>query len=447
MQARFRVLRRAGGVVLLAVVATTAFHASATGLAIPAQSASGAGVAVAGAAAGVDDAATVFYNPAGMLRLDGRQVTAALGIAWTDLDAGPVQGSDVLGNPLAGNAAAHPTANAIPSLYAILIERPGLRLGLGLSTPYGQRLEYDRQWVGRYEVVDAALRDHVVGLAGAISLDPTWSAGFGIDYHRASVVLESSVDFGAVCLGALGGPVCAGLGLLPQQADGNSRLELSGGGFGYVVGLIYDPRSAWRTGVTFRSAVRLRLAGDQRFDLPAAALPLNAGGAFDATSAESRLTLPENLHWGIAWRAGGDTEWLAGVTWTRWSRFDRQRVDYASPAQASMDQTLAWRDAFRYAFGVRHALSPRWTLSAGLAYQETPVAPAHATPRYPIGDAREVDLGVGWRIAAGTRLDFSYGYRTESAIAYTVVPATVGPVTGSVRMRAQSIGAQVNHVY
>lgn len=446
MKPSVRVWRRFGGIDLLFGLAM-ACPAFATGLSIPAQSASGAAVAVAGAAAGVDDAATVFYNPAGMLRLDGRHATVALGVVWADLDAGPVQGTDVLGNPLAGNAGAHPTLNAIPSLYAVVLERPGMRLGLGLSTPYGQRLEYDRQWIGRYEVVDAALRDHAFGVAGALALDPAWSVGFGIDYHRAGVTLETAVDFGAICLGALGGPACAGLGLLPQQADGNSRLDVSGDGIGYVASLLYDPRTGWRTGVTFRSPVRLKLTGDLRFDLPVAALPLNAGGVFNPTAAETRLTLPESVHWGGAWRVGTSTEWLAGISWTRWSRFGALRVDYANPGQPALDQRLAWRDALRFAAGVRQALSSALMVNAGIAYQESPVNPAQATPRFPIGDAWEVDLGLGWRFGAGTRFDLSYGYRRESATGFAVSPPTTGQVIGRVRMRSQSIGLQANQAF
>ena len=49
--------------------------ASAAGFALIEQSASGMGNAFAGAAATAEDASTVFYNPAGMSRLEGTQIT------------------------------------------------------------------------------------------------------------------------------------------------------------------------------------------------------------------------------------------------------------------------------------------------------------------------------------------------------------------------------------
>ena len=45
--------------------------ASASGFALIEQSASGLGNAFAGGAASADDASTVFFNPAGMSRIDG----------------------------------------------------------------------------------------------------------------------------------------------------------------------------------------------------------------------------------------------------------------------------------------------------------------------------------------------------------------------------------------
>jgi len=49
----------------------------ASGFALIEQSASGMGNAFAGGAAGAEDASTVFFNPAGMSRIDGNQVAVA----------------------------------------------------------------------------------------------------------------------------------------------------------------------------------------------------------------------------------------------------------------------------------------------------------------------------------------------------------------------------------
>jgi long-chain fatty acid transport protein len=51
--------------------------ACASGFALIEQSGSGLGNAYAGGAASAEDASTIFYNPAGMSRLSGKQITVA----------------------------------------------------------------------------------------------------------------------------------------------------------------------------------------------------------------------------------------------------------------------------------------------------------------------------------------------------------------------------------
>src|SRR5688572_12205032 len=66
---------------LAAALAATAIGpgtAGASGFALLEQSASRLGTAFAGTAAAADDATTVFFNPAGMIRLEGRQLAAGL---------------------------------------------------------------------------------------------------------------------------------------------------------------------------------------------------------------------------------------------------------------------------------------------------------------------------------------------------------------------------------
>ena len=71
-----------GGTLISAAVGAAlvaiAGNASAAGFAIGTQNASGLGNAYAGAAATAEDASTIWYNPAGMTRLPGRQAVGSL---------------------------------------------------------------------------------------------------------------------------------------------------------------------------------------------------------------------------------------------------------------------------------------------------------------------------------------------------------------------------------
>ena len=60
-----------------ALLSVSAGHALGAGFALQEQNASGLGHAYAGGAAAAEDVSTIFYNPAGLVRLQTMQVVAA----------------------------------------------------------------------------------------------------------------------------------------------------------------------------------------------------------------------------------------------------------------------------------------------------------------------------------------------------------------------------------
>src|SRR5688572_9946762 len=63
-----------------AALAAMTGQAAASGFQLMEQNASGLGNAYAGQAAAAENASTIFFNPAGMTRLQGRQVSGALNL-------------------------------------------------------------------------------------------------------------------------------------------------------------------------------------------------------------------------------------------------------------------------------------------------------------------------------------------------------------------------------
>lgn len=417
--------------------------ARANGLALPAQSASGAAVAAAGVAAGVNDASTVFYNAAGMTLLRFNEATFALGLSSSRLDASNAEGTDVLNSVVRGTVAGRDTINYIPSAFAVFVPGENFRLGIGITTPFGQSLAYDSQWKGRYQVQEARLQDNAFSFSAAYRASDALSLGVGVDYHRASVERISVVDFGAVCLGSLGLGTCSLLGLTPQQADGRARLDQSGDGFGYNLGLMANLKNGWRTGLTYRSSVKLNLVGEMHFDVPAAAGILNSTGAFNASIARSTFTLPESVNLGLTWDVESGTRLLFGLNWTRWSRLSSINADFDNPAQPASNEALNWRNAFRYSFGISHSLRPNIWLHAGLAYQQSPVNPAFASPLFPIGDAGELDFGLTWKLSGQTEVIVSYGYQEHQSLHYSTASSASGMLSGDLRQKFHAIGLQL----
>src|SRR5471032_1991757 len=65
---------------VVAAVAGWSAGASASGFQLIEQNASGLGNAYAGQAAAAENASTIFYNPAGMTRLPGKQISGTISL-------------------------------------------------------------------------------------------------------------------------------------------------------------------------------------------------------------------------------------------------------------------------------------------------------------------------------------------------------------------------------
>ena len=170
-------------------------------------SVSGLGTAFAGGAASANDASTLFWNPAGLARLDYGEFQMGLhAIIPSDeyTDRGSrynVPGTPFNGLPVLGGNGGNAGVNHI--LGNMYFSQPILRgsefgdltVGLGMFTPFGLETDYQPDWVGRY----AALRTKLT----TIDLQPTiawrwdrFSIGAGLDVQYASARLTQAIDFG-----------------------------------------------------------------------------------------------------------------------------------------------------------------------------------------------------------------------------------------------------------
>jgi long-chain fatty acid transport protein len=159
--------------VLAATVATSSAHAA--GLFLYEMATPDLGTASAGRAAGTDNAATAFGNPAGMTRLDQSQMLVGLQPAYgiTRFDKGD---DTTVSGGNGGNA-----LGFIPGMggYFVYSATPDLKFGLSLGSDFGLSARYQSNWSGRYY----ALQEEIITLGAfpvaAYRINPWLSVGAG----------------------------------------------------------------------------------------------------------------------------------------------------------------------------------------------------------------------------------------------------------------------------
>lgn len=417
----------------------------AGGFAITEQSASAAGTATAGAAALAEDAGTVFYNPAGMALLEGSQLLAAAQGFFLDnefTDHGTVDGT---GNPISGSEDIRNDIIPIGSLFAVLDLHERVKVGLGITSPFGLASEYDDDWVGRYNTLLSGITTVNINPSMAVRIADWLSLGAGLSVQYAEGRRRNDLDFGSICFNQLLGPgACTGLGILPQGADGRLTIEADDWGVGYNFGILVQPLSGTRIGLAYRSEIHQTLRGDADYDVPAIAAPLTFGGTlFQNTGAKAEITFPSSFSLSLYHELTPQIALLGDVTWTGWHNFETLRIEFENPSQPDTVQEEKWRDTFRYSFGLLYRPAEDYVLRAGFAYDETPVRGALRNPGIPANDRLVFALGGGMEMTKSLAVDFAYTYNHEFDAQVKAFRTESGSVVGTYENRVHILSAQL----
>lgn len=401
------------GVAILCALPTLA-HGS--GFALIEMGARGQGNAYAGASAYTPDASTVYFNPAGMMKLEQDQVAGALHVispeASFDND-GSSEAAVLGGGPLLGPDDDGGKDAIVPNFYWVQSLNDDIKFGLGVNAPFGLETEYDDDWVGRYHAVHSELRTVNVNPSLAYRVNEKLSIGGGLNVMYGDVDLSNRIDFGAVCVAAAGPATCAGLGSLPQQADGEAKFSADNKddiSTGWNLGLMFDISPQTSVGMHYRSKVKMKVEGDVNFTVPSQLTFLTSGGQFQDGDIDAKVDLPASFSVSLAHRVSKFT-WLADATWTDWSSFDELRIKYDNPAQPDSVTTEDWNDTMRYSIGLDYQYSDQWVLRTGVAFDESPVPnEERRTARLPGNDRTWVSLGASYMHSSTLSFDVGYSH-------------------------------------
>src|SRR4051794_5971642 len=124
------------------LLAITAGHALGSAFALQEQNASGLGHAYAGGAAAAGDVSTIFYNPAGLVRLQTAQVVVAGNLICPSAKFHDSGSQAAAFQPLGSGGGDAGSCAPVPNIYVGIPFTDKWSFGLGVNAPFGLRTEY-----------------------------------------------------------------------------------------------------------------------------------------------------------------------------------------------------------------------------------------------------------------------------------------------------------------
>ncbi len=426
----------------------------AAGFALIENSASGMGTAFAGGSAIADDASTVYFNPAGIVRLSGEQALAASHIVIPQAKFKNQGSTAVIGGaPLSGGDDDGGRNALVANFYYTLPIDDKLTFGFGLNAPFGLEITYDDDWVGRYHAVESNLLTLNFNPSIALKINDKLSFGFGISGQYIDVTLSSAIDFGSICFASFGPATCGLLGVAPQQTDGFVKLTGDDFSFGFNTGVLFQLNQSTRFGVAYRSEVQHTIKGDANFTVPGDAVFATATGRFVDTGLSAKVSLPQTISVSGFHEINKDIDIMADITWTGWNAFQELRIEFDNTLQPDSVTTEDWNNVFRFAVGAQYQLNNQWLLRTGFAYDESPVPSAERrTPRLPGTDRKWLSFGASYALKKNIRIDIGYAHLFISDIKInntfeSSVPTLEATLTGEYEATVDILSVQLEYKF
>lgn len=410
--------RLASAFTLVGLMAATG-AANAAGFGLKETSASFQGTSFAGYGSGKGDISTMFANPATMTSMKESAIDATVNIIVPSIKF--TKSEATVFNPAVAGGFSNTTGDTggdsgrtgvTPAIYAMWSARPDLKLGLGITVPYGLKTEYNSNWVGRYRAVRSEIRSINLNPNLAYKLTKQLSLGAGLQIQYIQAKLSRQVDVAGLA------NLAAGAAIMPAQSQ-DVLLDVTGDdwSFGANLGLLYEFTEATRLGVFYRSSVSHKLRGKtstQNRTAAIAAIPvvpvrngLNAALPNSGDSASAPLQTPETIGASLTHDINKDWSVMGDLTWTHWSRLKNIRMDFQRAGVQSSGEVLNWKDTVFAALGTTYKPHQDWKLKFGVAFDQG-AADDNRAPRLPDANRYWISAGADWNPMH--RLNLSLGY-------------------------------------
>lgn len=373
-----------------ALIGLWAGTAGASGFQLLEQNASGLGNAYAGSAAVAENASTIYFNPAGMTLLDGKNVSVGVNVINPSYKFS--NGSSSVGAlGAAGNGGDAGSLGAVPNGYFSMALTKDLFVGLGIGAPFGLKTEYDNPWIGGAQSLKFDVKTLNINPSIAYKVNEKVSVGFGLNWQRMEAEYVR----------------LAGIISAPYPLSASTvRLNVDDDKWGWNAGALFTISPTTKVGVSYRSAIKHKLSGSISMSGPSAAL-----NAANSGSASAEIELPATFI--VSATQGLDDRWemLGDISWTGWSSIDK--VDVMRSGVANPVQTLdtKFRDTWRVALGANYKYSDAWKLKFGVAYDQTPVRDAeHRLVSLPDNNRFWLSTGAQWKPNKESAVDLGLAY-------------------------------------
>ena len=344
--------------------------AGAEGFAINEWSAEG--VAMGGARMFAEgDAANVAYNPASITKVDGEAFKVSATYLSPHGDYDLYDGNDVIES---GHNRVH--FGFAPGTYYVKKLNDKDWFGIGAFSRFAMVSEFERNSHVSTNAFVSRLDGVSITPTFAHKFDDKWSAAIGAEVNYVRLTMEKNIAYDPINK----------MGVGPTHTKGESYAL----GWNAAANYAFDDKN--EIGVVYRSRIKHSMEADfNAYNVPITINGQVAGFTDLSGDAYGEVTLPESWHIGYSHKFNDKTRVELNAVRTGWDTYDALNI--TTPLGLSKNPKN-WEDGWRYAIGVEHKLSDKYTVMAGFAYDESSIPYNGGDFMVPTGNRRTYSIGA-----------------------------------------------------
>ncbi len=304
--------------------------------------------------------------------------------------------------------------------------------GLGVYTPYGNKVEWPTDWAGSHLVNFIELKAIYIQPTIGYQINESTSVGFGPNLVLGSVEFNRNLS----------------TSLTDEDGDrSNVTIEATNvTAWGFNLGILHKLSDKTSLGFSYRSEVIVEARDeDADFeDVPMALQTTFADGKFDAD-----LPLPAELTIGIAYKYSDKMTLAFDINRTFWDVYDELVIEFDNGITSVNPRN--YEDANILRFGLQYRYNDKWTLRGGIYFDESPVPDGYFAPETPRNDSIGYTAGASYRYSKNLEMDFSLLILTfddeENSYDHYEEGGFTIPFGGTYDSAANSIGFGLSYKY
>jgi long-chain fatty acid transport protein len=226
---------------------------------------------------------------------------------------------------------------------------------------------------------------------------------------------------------------------LSPLPDAEIHNNLYGWGFGWHGGLLWQPSSSTKLGLSFNSMTMFHAKGNSEAYSPLAT------GELRTASQKANAALPARTQFSVHQDIGSQWSILGTVFYTHWSTLSQLTLkNYMLPTGATTSVTMpfGYHNTLDYSLGTNFKLNEKWILRTGVQFMNTPSNDRDRSVSDPVGAATVVNIGAHYQQYPTLGYDIGYAHAFFKQEPVNLVNA-VTTASGHINSQSNIFGAQL----